>query len=252
MSFMDRLAVSATGGDDKKPLDEVLPSYSAMGFRYFEAWLHGRGSALDLSRGADYYNEKIRQYGMLGFSSLHMSSIEKADDASLQQSLRIVEFAETLGITTLTFNASGKDVYIEGVKRLLNELDGRKLTLVCQVHEGRSIGTFDDLTEVLDVVGDPRLQIQHEVGSFYAMGITWKEVCDRFAGRIGLVHVKDMIGSQSVPLGSGEIELPELFAYLEGQGYDGFYVVEIAPRDRENTNRYFAEAFHYLEQLSSQ
>jgi sugar phosphate isomerase/epimerase len=248
MSIMDRIAVSATGGDDKKPLDEVLKSYSAMGYRNFEAWIKGRGSVLDPAKGADFYKKKIAEYGM-AFSSLHMPSLAAADDASIQKALDLARFAEGLGIKTVTFNADTKQVYIESVKRFLDALTGHDLTAVIQVHEGRSIGTMDDLTEVLDAVNDERLKVQHEVGSFHAMGVSWRAVCERFSTRIGLVHLKDMIGEQCMPFGAGEVDVPALIRYMEGLGYRGYYVVEIVPKDRENANRYLGEAWRYLNGL---
>jgi len=41
-------------------------------------------------------------------------------------------------------------VYIEAAKKFLDALEGHRITAVIQVHEGRSIETVDDLTEVLD------------------------------------------------------------------------------------------------------
>jgi sugar phosphate isomerase/epimerase len=47
-------------------------------------------------------------------------------------------------------------------------------------------------------------------------------------------------------IGTGEIDLRALIDHMEASGYRGFYVVEISPKDRENTLRYFAEAWEYL------
>jgi sugar phosphate isomerase/epimerase len=248
MSIMNRIAVSATGGDDKKPLDEVLKSYSAMGYLNFEAWIKSRGSVLDPAKGAACYKKKIAGYGM-AFSSLHMPSLAAADEAAIRKALDLARFAEELGIKTVTFNADTKQVYIESVKRFLDALTGHDLTAVIQVHEGRAVASMDDLTEVLDAVNDERLKVQHVVGSFHAMGVSWRVVCERFSTRIGLVHVKDMIGGRCVPLGKGEVDIAGLFKYMEGIGYSGYYVVEIVPEDRENTNRYFADAWRYLNGL---
>jgi len=77
MDIMDKIAVSATGGDSHKPLDEILLSYSSMGYRNFEVWLEGRGSVFDVSKGADFYLEKGNKYGM-DFASLHLLPVEEA------------------------------------------------------------------------------------------------------------------------------------------------------------------------------
>jgi sugar phosphate isomerase/epimerase len=247
LNIMDRIAVSATGGDSKKLLDEVLQSYSSMGYRNFEVWLKGRGSAFDMARGAEFYLEKGKKYGM-GFSSLHLLPVEEPGGGSLREAIDSALFAEQLGIETVVFNATTKEVYKEAAKKFLDALEGHSITAVIQVHEGRSIETMDDLTEVLDAVGDERLKVLHEVGTFHALGVSWRDVCERFNTRIGLVHVKDMIGDQSVPLGTGEVDIPGLFRCMRSIDYPGFFVIEIANRDRENTNRYFSEAVSFLKE----
>jgi sugar phosphate isomerase/epimerase len=240
-SIMDHVGVSATGGLTKRPLDEVLPIYSAMGYRYFEAWLQGRGSALDPSRGAEPYLQTARRHGM-AFCSLHMRTVESADDEAVAKAREEAFFAEALGVRVVTYTAATKELYVESMKRFLDAVEGHWITPVIQVHEGRALETMDDLTDVLEAVDDERLMVQHEVGSFHALGTSWKEAVDRFGKRIGLVHVKDMIGSQSVPLGQGEVDIPGLFAAMRKLDYDGFFVIEIANVDQENTERYFAEA----------
>lgn len=94
--LMDRVGLSATGGDSKKSLDEVLASYSAMGYRYFEAWLKGRGSAMDVADGPEFYVEKGREYGM-GFCSLHMRDLETADQEAIDRAVEEALFAEKIG-----------------------------------------------------------------------------------------------------------------------------------------------------------
>lgn len=248
MDIMDKVAAGVSGGVSKKTLDEALESYSSMGYRNFEVWLYGgRGSTFDISKGVDFYLEKGRQYG-LGFSSLHLPAVEGTDDDSFNAAVDGALFAEALGIRTVVFNATTKKVYVEAARKFLDALSGHDITAVIQLHEGRSIETMDDLTEVLDAVGDERLKILHEVGSFHPLGISSKTVCERFNTRIGLVHVKDMVGEQSVPLGTGEVDIPGLFDFMRSIGYEGFYVIEIANEDHENTNRYFAEAVTYLKE----
>lgn len=241
----NRIGISATGGDDRKALEDVLSAYAGIGYRHFEAWMSGRGSALDLSKGARFYRELAAQYRM-DFCSLHMPALQDASASSIDTAVDIARFATDLGVHTVTFEAVDKETYIKACSEFLKRVDGMDLTAVVQLHEGRSIGTIDDLYEVLDRVGNDRLKVQHEVGSFHALHIPWKEVCDRFDSRIGLVHLKDMVGNQSVPFGTGEIDVRELIAYMERSGYRGYYVVEIAPKDRENTTTYFADAWRYL------
>ena len=101
MSIMDKVAAGVSGGVSKKTVDEALKSFSSMGYRNFEVWLYGgRGSTFDLSKGADYYIEKGRQYG-LGFSSLHLPPVEGTDDETFRTAVDGALFAEALGIRTV-------------------------------------------------------------------------------------------------------------------------------------------------------
>ena len=65
-----------------------------------------------------------------------------------------------------------------------------------------------------------------------------------------LVHLKDMQGSQSVPFGKGDVDIAALIRAMDDIGYQGNYVVEIAPVDRENTFEYIKDAFRFLSEIS--
>ena len=52
-----------------------------------------------------------------------------------------------------------------------------------------------------------------------------------------------------MPFGEGEIDNPGLLRLLRDVGYDGFIVVEIEAKDKENTPKYIREARTYLQQI---
>lgn len=239
------IAASATGGDSKKTLDEVLSSYSAMGYKKFELYMEGRGSSVQLEKGAEYYIGKAKEYNIT-YPSLHLGYIEEDMGKSFDEAVESAMLAEKLNIPVVVFNTTKKTHYAKALKRFLKCIEGHNITPIVQIHEGRAIDNIDDVIEVLNEVNDPRVKVLHEVGSFHNRGNSWKEVCDKFHGRIGLVHIKDMIGDQSVPLGKGEIDLPALFREMDKMGYHGDYVVEMATKDRENTNKYIADALKYI------
>ena len=49
-----------------------------------------------------------------------------------------------------------------------------------------------------------------------------------------------------MPFGTGEIDLPGLFAHMDAAGYAGDYVVEMEVKDTENTLKYLADALAYM------
>lgn len=49
------------------------------------------------------------------------------------------------------------------------------------------------------------------------VGGLWAEGFDLLGESIALVHVKDQVGPQSVPFGTGEVDLPGLFAHMKAE-----------------------------------
>ena len=249
-NLTERIAASATGGDNSKTFEEVFPDYSVMGYRKFELYAAGRGASPDYNKGAGYYANMAREYG-LRYSSFHLPVIEDDDPESFKDALKWACFAEELDIPVCVFNAAGKKSYAKLLAKMLDEVEARKLRfkLLVQIHEGRSIETFEDVQGILKEIDHPRVMALHELGSFHAIGVSWQKVIEHFWPRIGLFHLKDMIGPQSVPFGTGEIDFAALFAQAEKIGYQGDFVIELNPKDKENTNRYIREALQFLKQF---
>lgn len=242
---MERIVASATGGDAKKPLDDVLTSYSRFGYKNFEVYLSGRGSAFHLSKGAEFYLAKGRKYG-LRFPSVHLTPLTDDLGPAVRLAIDEARFASALGATVVNYRGESKKAAIEGAEPFMEAVGGLGLTPVIQLHEGRAIGTLEDVIEVLAGIGDRRFKALLEVGSYHALGITWDKACRELGDDIGLVHVKDMVGAQSVAFGKGEVDLRGLFRHMREIGYGGYYVVEIANEDPQNTSRYIGEALEYI------
>lgn len=244
-SLMDFVTASATGGDMAKPLEEALASYSAIGYKNFEVYTNGRGSSFNINKGAGYYLELGKKYN-LKFTSLHLSPIKDNLEQELENAIKEAQFASELGVSVVVFKAKKRENYLRAAKPFLNAIEGLNLTPVIQFHEGGAFANLNDLVQVMTEIDDERMKILHEVGSFHAAEIPWKTVCNVFGHRIALVHIKDMIGRKCVPYGTGEVDIPALVNHMRGLGYQGYYVVEIDPSDKENTTRYICEAYDYL------
>jgi len=55
------------------------------------------------------------------------------------------------------------------------------------------------------------------------------------------LQVKDHIGTRSVPIGAGEVDLRGYIEALHAIGYEGALAVELEVEDPENLPRYVAE-----------
>jgi len=247
--LIKRIAASATGGDAKKPFEEIVPAYVKMGYKQFELYAGGRGSSPDYNKGTAYYKQKAAEYGIT-YSSLHLPTIS-ASGEDFEKSVKWLKFADELNIPVCVFNAAEKEGYAALLKKMVPIAEKLKPVLVVQIHEGRSLETLEDVKMVLKEVDHPKVKILHELGSYHAIGVSWKKVIDTFWPRIGLFHLKDMMGPQSVPFGTGDVDFAALFKTVESIGYKGSFVLELATKDPENTNKYFAEAFKYFQQFSN-
>jgi len=242
--ILDRLVASPCCNPEMS-LDEALGAYSQLGFRKFEVFTSWAKSEFDIFGDPEFYVDKGREYG-LQFTSLHLPEV--GEDLSIDHAVAGARFAEAIGCPVVLFKAPSRQVYIESAAAFLEAIRELNVTPVLQTHFGTCISTREEFAEVLDGIDDPRMKTCLEVGHFHSAGVSWREGYELLAGTIQLVHIKDQIGPQSVPFGTGEIDLPGLFKHMRIGGYRCDYVVEMEVADSENTLQYLADAIEYLKQ----
>ena len=243
----DQIAVSPCSNPEM-PLDEALAAYSRLGYRKFEVFTGWAKSAFDFRRDPSFYREKARQYG-LAFSSLHLPPVSDDLGSSLPAAVQAARFAEAIGAPVVLFKATSRENYVRAARPFLDAIEGLAVTPVLQNHFGTPISSLEDFRQVVEGIADERMKSLLEVGHFHSAGVSWRQGCDLLGRSIALVHVKDQIGRQSVPFGTGEIDLPGLFRHMESVGYRGDFVVEMEVKDRENTLTYLADAMSYLKEF---
>lgn len=244
MSSLIQRLVCSPCCNPELPLDEVLATYSRLGFRKFEAFTSWVASAFDVEGDPAFYLDKGRRCGM-EFTSCHLPPV--GDDLSIDAAVRAARFAKAIGADIVLFKATSRANYIRSAGRFLEAIDALGVTPVLQNHFGTPISSPEDFREVLQGVNDGRMKALLEVGHFHSAGVSWRAGCELLRGRMALVHIKDQVGPQSVPFGTGEIDLPGLFRHMRSVGYEGDYVVEMEVQDQQNTLQYLAEAIAYLQ-----
>lgn len=227
-------------------LDEALASYAALGYRNFEVFTSWAKSAFDYRGDPQFYLAMGRRHGM-AFTSMHLPAIA-ADrlEETLAEAVAAARFADAIGVAVVLFKAKDRPTYINVAPAFLDAVEGLGVTPVIQNHFGSPLSTLEDVREVYEGIADSRLHTLLEVGHFHSAGVDWREAAEYLGDSITLVHLKDQVGRQSVPFGTGEIDLAGLFRYLDGKAYDGRYVVEMEVRDEENTLAYLADAYHFM------
>lgn len=245
MSIVDHLTCSP--GTAGRTLEESLKTFSDIGFRNMELFSRrGTPSAPDLSEDPAQYRELAARYGMR-ITSFHLPNIGADMDETFDAAVNAARFGEALGAEVALFNADTRPIMIEVLPRYLDATEDLNIAIAVQNHPGRALETGGHYREVFEGVNhDPRLKGVLEVGSFYHYGWTWKQGYELLEGRIALVHIKDMVGQQSVPFGTGEVDIVGLIEHMSSVGYQGKFTLEMSVVDKENTIEYTRRAFQYM------
>jgi L-ribulose-5-phosphate 3-epimerase len=82
---------------------------------------------------------------------------------------------------------------------------------------------------LLAQIPHPLLRVNYDSGNSASLGYDVARELAAYGTRIGSVHIKDRIhGGGTVPLGTGDANLPALFSGLAGLRYQGDYVLQVA------------------------
>jgi len=122
-----------------------------------------------------------------------------------------------------------------------------KLTL--EPHFGNVLQQPEDFERVIAEFDDPRLGLCVDTGHFHSAGVDTVAFIRRFAPRIYAVHLKDHLGTISVGIGRGEIDLAAEIAALRETDYQGDLTIELEVEDPQNLPRYTEEAYAYVSGL---
>ena len=180
-------------------------------------------------------------------------TIEAAQRAAHYRA-QLFDAAERMGsplvvITGRPRRDGGLESTIAGIQALLPLIKHSPLRLAVEPHFGSQIHYLEDYDAIFGQIESPQVGITLDSGHFHSAGVDWKRLIERHAGRIYNFHVKDHVGTQSVPIGAGEVDLRGYIEALHAIGYEGALAVELEVADPENLPRYCAEAFVYLRDL---
>jgi len=83
--------------------------------------------------------------------------------------------------------------------------------------------------ELLEAIPHPMLKANYDSGNSSSLGYDVRQELAAYGSRIGSVHIKDRVrGGGTVPLGSGDAEIPVLLSGLADLNYEGDYVLQVA------------------------
>ena len=260
---MSRFVLSCTTCSTRIPgKDEIAEclihapgaGYRAWGIAGPLFWTPGLVQWADL----DLINRRAAEAGLQRCTELYGAAFPTGSVAEAQQAalvrVQLFDAAEKLGsplvvITGRPRRDGGLEPTIAGIKALLPLIEHKPVKLALEPHFGSQIQSIEDYEAIFEQVQSPQVGITLDSGHFHSAGVDWKRLIRRFPERIYNFHVKDHVGTQSVPLGSGEIDLRGYIEELHAIGYQGALAVELEVVDPENLPRYCGEAFVYLQEL---
>jgi sugar phosphate isomerase/epimerase len=133
---------------------------------------------------------------------------------------------------------------VQQVLERVQESNPIKLTL--EPHYGNVLQQPEDFRTILDATTDERVGLCVDTGHFHSAGVDTVALIHEFGPRIHATHLKDHIGTVSVGIGRGEINLLAEIEALRQVGYTGDLTVELEVNDPQNLPRYTQEAYLYL------
>ena len=97
-----------------------------------------------------------------------------------------------------------------------------------ELHLETSLGPAD-FARLLDQLPSTLIKVNYDSGNSSSLGFVPKEEFGAYGDRIGSVHIKDRVrGGGTVPLGTGDADLPAVFAALGRIGYEGDITLQVA------------------------
>lgn len=202
----------------------------------------------------------------LAASGLHCAGLYPpgwggSDEADVRERARAiarsVRLTEELGgtqISTTGASPQGEpgalDRVIECARQALDQTPAAtpvKLTL--EPHYRNVLQQPEDFERVFEAIDDPRLGLCIDTGHFHSAGVDTAAMIRHFSERVFAVHFKDHLGTTSVGIGRGEIDLAAVIATLREINYQGGLTVELEVPDPGNLPRYTEEAYIYISGL---
>jgi sugar phosphate isomerase/epimerase len=237
---------------ERDELTETLEGAVKAGYRYID--VH-RVPVPEEPVAARAYGEEVRAQCLaagLDPVGIHCVGFGGRDAAHLDaQTARITtQISFCLGLGGVTVVSTGAHRRGEGplanviecLHRLEPVIEGTPIRIGLEPHYRNVIEQAEDYDAIFAEIDHPQIGLCPDIGHFHASGVDVYDLLKRYAKRIFHTHIKDHIGTQSVGIGHGEIDIPRFVRALAEIGYDGSLAVELEHKDKENTQRYVHEA----------
>ena len=224
-------------------VDQALEGVAAAGFKYIEiAAVRGWTEHIMPEQGEEAIAHVKAKLAELGLKCIAMSGHCDLSDADRLNDFRAnMKLANALGcewIISSTGEAhfmSGEegteDKLVENIKTLLPDLEKYGLKLGIETH-GPNYGSGEAVARIVKGVGSPLVGVNYDTANAVFWGRTNPtEDLKTCVNELNFCHLKDKVGMDNVwnfpAIGKGELPLIELMKYMEENGKNVPYSIEI-------------------------
>ena len=170
---------------------------------------------------------------------------------------KCVSHAEALGCYHVSTSGASRRGEAGGLERVISCAEqalelipaGSEIKMGLEPHYGNILQEREDFERVLAAIDDPRVGICVDTGHFHSAGVDTVALIHDFGPRIHSVHLKDHVGTVSVGIGRGEIDLAAEIGALREIDYQGGLTIELEVEDPQNLPRYTEEAYIHVSGL---
>lgn len=245
----------------KDEVAETLIHAPKAGFKYWGTsgpalWTPFIGRWLDVER----IKSQAAEAGLIGCTEVYCPQINTSCPDSAVSSIEAIvaqaEFCAALGSPLLVFTGgkrqrgtAGLEATVAGLEALMPRLEKLPIRVALEPHFHSQFQDAADYDFIFSRIAHPQLGITVDTGHFHSAEVDTKALIRKYAAKIWNVHLKDHVGTQSVNIGQGQIDLKGIFALLHEIGFSGALALEIEPEDTENLPRYVAESYAYIRGL---
>jgi len=242
-------------------LEDALRKARECGFRAFEPLvfpaelcrLHGdlrELKASDLHRLLAKYDMKL--------AALHLGAIKtRSDDqrkALTDYAKRAIEVAAELGCPVIVEGGPDRASeplvpFLRSLEELVPALKGTDVKIGLENHYRNWIQYIQDYEHIFQHVGHPQIGITLDTGHFTSAGVDSADVVRRFPDKVFHVHVKDHVGTQSVPLGSGQTDNFAVARELKKIGFAGYLSQELEVAEGIDADQAARDGYAYMTRL---
>lgn len=258
-------------------LNEALEGIAAAGFKYVEltavrGWTEH--VLADMSEEQlDAVKSKLKELDLTPFAlSGHCNLMSEERLKDFEDNIELAAKFGCEYIVSSTGEAHfGKDesfaddVLIKNVKRVLKKCEQYGIKLALEIHG--EYGTGESLKNIVDSVGSDLVGINYDTANvvFYGRKLPDEEV-KTCADRVNFVHLKDKAGAMDEwnfpAVGKGDLNLQGFMQYMDENGYEGPYSIEIEytenftmndkkPGDLAVANQAVKDSYEYLKSIGA-